>query len=68
MSLTLIRPGLIRLVSVYVSRHKMGRRMALSGVNTRIIHLLEITRMEQLFLVFPSLSDAIDAFSNPGMA
>ena len=60
--------GLGSLVSAHVSRHKMGRRMALSGVNARIIHLLEITRMDQLFLVFPSLSDAIDALNNPGMA
>lgn len=59
--------GLGSLVSVHVSRHKMGRRMV-SGVNARIIHLLEITRMDQLFLVFPSLSDAIDALNNPGMA
>lgn len=60
--------GLGSLVSVHVSRHKMGQRMALSGVNPRIIHLLEITRLEQLFLIFPSLSAAIDAFSNPGTA
>jgi anti-sigma B factor antagonist len=60
--------GLGSLISAYVSGHKSGRRMALSGVNARIINLLEITKTEQLFLIFPSLSDALDAFTNPGMA
>jgi anti-sigma B factor antagonist len=60
--------GLGSLVSVYVSRHKSGQRMALSGVNGRIINLLEITHVEHLFLIFPSLADAIDALSNQGTA
>jgi anti-sigma B factor antagonist len=58
--------GLGSLVSVYVSRHKSGQRMALSGVNARIINLLEITNMQQLFLIFPSLADAIDALATRG--
>jgi len=40
----------------------------LTGVNPRIISLLEITRMAQLFPIFPSLADALDALSNPGIA
>jgi anti-sigma B factor antagonist len=60
--------GLGSLVSVYVSRQKLGQRLALTGVNPRIIDLLEITKMEQLFLIFPNLSDAIDALTNSGMA
>ena len=60
--------GLGSLVSAYVSGHKAGRRMALSGVNARIINLLEITKTEKLFLIFPNLSDALDGLSNPGMA
>jgi anti-sigma B factor antagonist len=60
--------GLGSLVSVYVSRHKLGQRLALSGVNGRIINLLKITQVEQLFLIFPSLGDAIDALSNPAKA
>ncbi len=60
--------GLGSLVSAYVSRHKSGQRTILTGVNARIIHLLEITRMVQLFPIFPSLADAIDALSNPGQA
>jgi anti-sigma B factor antagonist len=60
--------GLGSLVSAYVSGHKAGRRMALSGVNARIINLLEITKTERLFLIFPSLEDALDGLSNPGTA
>lgn len=60
--------GLGSLVSAYVSGHKSGRRMALTGVNARIFNLLEITKLEQLFLIFPSLSAALDGLSNPGMA
>jgi anti-sigma B factor antagonist len=60
--------GLGSLVSVYVSRNKQGQRLALSGVNGRIINLLKITRMEDLFLIFPSLGEAIDGLSNPARA
>jgi len=60
--------GLGSLVSAYVSGHKAGRRMALSGVNARIINLLEVTKTERLFLIFPSLEDALDGLSNPGTA
>jgi hypothetical protein len=37
-------------------------------VNERILNLLEITRMDKLFLIFPSLTDAIEALSNSGNA
>jgi anti-sigma B factor antagonist len=60
--------GLGSLVSAFISRHKMGQRVVLSGVNSRIIDLLEITKMEHLFLIFPTVSDAIDALSHPGVA
>jgi len=60
--------GLGSLVSTYVSRHKSGQRTVLTGVNERIVHLLEITRMAHLFPIFPSLEDALDALTNPGTA
>jgi anti-anti-sigma factor len=60
--------GLGSLVSTYVSRHKLGLRTVLTGMNPRIVSLLEITRMAQLFPIFPSLADALDALSNPGSA
>jgi anti-sigma B factor antagonist len=60
--------GLGSLVTAYVTRHKSGQRTVLTGVNSRIVHLLEITKMAQLFPIFPSLADALDALSRPGRA
>ena len=51
--------GLGSLVSAYVTRHKATRRIALSGVNDRVLKLFETTRVESLFLIFPTLDDAI---------
>jgi anti-sigma B factor antagonist len=51
--------GLGSLVSAYVTRHKATRRIALSGVNERVLKLFETTRVEALFLIFPTLDDAI---------
>jgi anti-anti-sigma regulatory factor len=55
-------------VSAYTSCQKSGRRMILTGVNDRVAKLFEITRVEQLFLMFSNLSEAIDALSNSGSA
>ena len=60
--------GLGSLVSAYVSRQKAGRRVALSGVNDRVLKLFEITRVESLFLIFPTLDDAVAALTNAGQA
>ena len=60
--------GLGTLVGAYVSRHKSGRRTVLTGVNDKILHLLEITKMTHLFAIFPSLGEALDALSNAGRA
>jgi anti-sigma B factor antagonist len=51
--------GLGSLVSTYVTRHKATRRIALSGVNERVLKLFETTKVEPLFLIFPTLDDAI---------
>src|SRR6202035_3840458 len=47
---------------------KAGRRMALTGVNKRVLKVFEITRVEHIFLMFPTLSDALEAFTNAGTA
>jgi len=51
--------GLGSLVSAYVSGHKSGRRIALTGVNERVFRLFEVTKTESLFLMFPTIEDAI---------
>jgi anti-sigma B factor antagonist len=60
--------GLGSLVSAYVSHHKAGRRVVLSGVNKRVLKLFEITKIEPLFLIFPTTWDAVEALTNAGRA
>lgn len=60
--------GLGSLVSAYISRSKTGRQMILTGVNPRVLKLLEITKVEQLFLIFPDVHEAIKALSSSGTA
>ncbi len=60
--------GLGSLVSAYVSRQKAGQRVALSGVNARVLRLFEITKVESLFLMFPTFDDAITALTSAGHA
>jgi len=60
--------GLGSLVSACTSFTKSGRRVALTGVNKRVQKVFEITKVEQVFLMFPTLSDALEAFTNAGSA
>jgi anti-sigma B factor antagonist len=60
--------GLGSLVSAYITSHKAGRQVVLAGVNSRILRLFEITRVESLFLMFSTLDDAIGAFIAPAHA
>lgn len=60
--------GLGGLVSACTSCTKSGRRVALTGVNQRVRRVFEMTKVEQVFLMFPTLSDAIAAFTNAGNA
>jgi anti-sigma B factor antagonist len=60
--------GLGSLVSAFVSRHKAGRRVALSGVNQRVLRLFEITRVEPVFLIFDTLDEALAALSGAAQA
>src|SRR5271155_752771 len=60
--------GLGCLVSACTTCAKSGRRMALTGVNKRVLKVFEITKVEQIFLMFPTLSDALEAFTNAGTA
>jgi anti-sigma B factor antagonist len=60
--------GLGLLVSAFISRHKAGRRMVLSGINARVQKLFEITRVQDLFLIFESPEEAIAALQSAGEA
>jgi len=60
--------GLGYLVSTYVSCEKAGRRVVLTGPNKRVRRLFEITKVEPLFLIFPSLASAIETLNRAGQA
>jgi len=60
--------GIGLLVSAFVSRHKAGRRMVLSGINPRVQRLFEITRVQDLFLIFSSPEEAIAALQGAAEA
>jgi anti-sigma B factor antagonist len=60
--------GLGSLVSAYISRNKLGRRVILTGVNPRVLKLFEITKVAPLFLIFPDVHTAIEALSSSGSA
>ncbi len=57
--------GLGSLVSAYITFHKAGQQVVLTGINSRILRLFEITRVESLFLMFPTLDEALGAFIAP---
>jgi len=57
--------GLGSLVTAHITSHKAGRQVVLAGVNSRILRLFEITRVHSLFLMFPTLDEAISAFISP---
>jgi anti-sigma B factor antagonist len=60
--------GLGLLVSAHVSRQKAGRRMVLSGINPRVRRLFEITRVNDLFLIFSSAQEAVTALQGAAEA
>lgn len=60
--------GLGSLVSAYTSFQKNGKRVALTGVNSRVMKVFEITKTEPIFLMFPTVSDALEALTNAGTA
>jgi anti-sigma B factor antagonist len=53
--------GIGALVGAYVTRERGGRNLALAGVCERIHHALQVTRVEQFFNFFDSVSAAQQA-------
>jgi len=60
--------GLGMLVSAFISRQKAGRKIVLSGINPRVQKLFEITRVQDLFLIFANPEEAIAALQSAGEA
>jgi anti-sigma B factor antagonist len=53
--------GIGALVGAYVTRQKGGRSLALVAVSERIHNALKVTRVEQFFRFFDSISSAEEA-------
>ncbi|MFI5113845.1 MAG: STAS domain-containing protein [Terriglobales bacterium] len=53
--------GIGALVGAYVTRQQNGRSLALVGVSDRIHNTLKVTRVEQFFRFFDSVSAAEEA-------
>jgi anti-sigma B factor antagonist len=53
--------GIGALVDAYVNRQKDGRSLRLVGVNQRIHHALEVTRIETLFGFYRTIAEAEQA-------
>ena len=53
--------GIGALVGAYVTREHGGRCLALVGVSDRVRNALKVTRVEQFFRFFDSVSDAEQA-------
>ena len=60
--------GLGSLMAAYISCQKAGRKVALTGVNDRVLKLFEITRVDSIFLMFPTLWEAIEALTGAAQA
>ena len=60
--------GLGSLVSAYTSCQKAGRRVALTGVNQRVMKVFEMTKVEPIFLMFATVAEALEALTNAGTA
>jgi anti-sigma B factor antagonist len=50
--------GIGALVGAYVTRQRDGRSLGLVGVNQRIHHALEVTRVDNFFKFFETVADA----------
>jgi len=53
--------GLGLLVNFYVAAQKNGRKMAVVGASQRIMALFELTKVDSLLKVYPTVEDAEQA-------
>jgi len=60
--------GLGSLIATYVSLQKRGHCLVLTGVNPRVDHVMEITRVKDFFLTFRTTWEAVEALANTGSA
>jgi anti-sigma B factor antagonist len=60
--------GLGSLVATYVSHQKSGRCLVLTGVKPRVSKIMEITKVKDFFVTFPTTWQAVETMANTGTA
>jgi len=60
--------GLGTLVATYVSHQKTGRCLVLAGVKPKVKRVLEVTNVQQFFMMFETTWQAVEALANTGNA
>ncbi|HUO61659.1 MAG TPA: STAS domain-containing protein [Candidatus Acidoferrales bacterium] len=55
--------GIGLIVNSYIARQKAGRKLLLAGANDRVSTLIKVTRLENVFEVFPTVEAATRAIS-----
>jgi len=51
--------GIGCLVGAHVSRENSGRKLVLVGANDRLLTSLQVTKVDQLFVIAPTLEEAL---------
>jgi anti-sigma B factor antagonist len=60
--------GLGALVATYVSLQKRGHCLVLTGVTPRVDKVMEITKVKDFFVTFPTTWQAVETLANAGNA
>ncbi len=60
--------GLGSLVATYVSHQKTGRCLVLTGVGPRVMKVLQVTKVNDFIMTFPTTWEAVEALANTGTA
>ncbi|MGB9202832.1 MAG: STAS domain-containing protein [Terriglobales bacterium] len=60
--------GLGSLVKAHVSHQKMGRYLVLTGLKPRVSKVMEITKLTDVFMMFGTTWEAVEALANTGTA
>jgi anti-sigma B factor antagonist len=55
--------GIGIVINAYVARQKTGRRLLIVGANERVSALIKVTRLENVFEVFPNVDAAVSALA-----
>src|SRR5579884_725 len=55
--------GLGTLVSLYTTARNRGGKINLAGLNSRVLHLLDLTKLATIFEIYPDVDAAVRALA-----